>query len=273
MTPHTAYTAYTAYTALRLVEVLASAGVLLGSLERLARPRALDDASLASWPVLRLRRPGYATGVTGAVLTPLVAYPAVLGLHGLRAAAAAGCLWPTAGPVHAALLGLVVVTGAVLTLRGGQGGEGADQLLRIVFCALLLAAVHPTATTARLVLWFLALQVCLAYFVSGLYKVTSRTWLDGSALTGILTTRAYGHPAVAARLLAHPAATRWLSRAVSLAETLFPLVLLAPPAWLPLFLAAGLAFHVACAALMGLNCFVWAFASAYPAVAYVVLTT
>ncbi|MEU7132151.1 hypothetical protein [Streptomyces sp. NPDC046261] len=260
------------HTALRLVETLAAVGVLVSSLECLARPRTLTDTSLAAWPVLRLRHPRYAVGLAGTLLTPVVAYPAVLYLVAVRAAAAT-CLIPAAvhGPAHVALLAVVVASSMALGLRGVYGGEGADQILKLTFCVLLLVSVHPTATAARTGLWFLALQACLAYFASGIYKVTSPVWLDGTALTGVLSTRCYGHRWVAARLTAHPAAARWLSRSLSVSETLFPLVLVAPASWLPAFLAFGAAFHLACAAVMGLNCFLWAFTALYPAVAYVVL--
>ncbi|MEV4431725.1 hypothetical protein [Streptomyces sp. NPDC049585] len=261
------------HTALRLVEAVAAAGVLLGSLERLARPRELADSSLASWPVLRLRHPRYAFGLTGAALHPVVAYPAVLWLVAARAAAGACLLAPGTAPrpLHVALLSVVVASGAALGLRGAGGGEGSDQVLRIIFATLLLVALHPTAAVERLGLWFLALQACLAYFVSGIYKVTSRPWQDGTGLTGILSTRCYGHPGVATWLTAHPATTTWLSRGVSTAETLFPLILLAPAPLVPLALAAGALFHLACAAVMGLNCFVWAFTALYPAVAWAAL--
>ncbi|GHD98425.1 hypothetical protein [Streptomyces alanosinicus] len=259
--------------ALRLTEVLAATGVLLGSLEYLARPRTLADTSLSSWPILRLRHPRYATGLLGVTLSRTVAYPRVLAVLAIRAAAAA-CLITTEfdGAVHTVLLATVVVTTMTLVVRGLGGGEGADQVLRITFCALLLTDLHPTATTTRLTLWFLALQACLAYFSSGIHKVTSPVWLDGTGLTGVLRTRRYGHWRLGAALAAHPALARWASRGVGLTETLFPLVLIAPPSWLPVLLALGVLFHLACAVIMGLNCFVWAFTALYPAVAYVVLS-
>ncbi|WP_269855538.1 hypothetical protein [Streptomyces sp. RPT161] len=259
--------------ALRLTEVLAAAGVLLCSLEYLARPQMLADTSLSSWPVLRLRRPRFATGALGAALSRTVSYPRVLAVLAVRAAAAASLI-PTElhGAVHTALLATIVVSTAALNLRGLSGGEGADQVMRITFCVLLLTAVHPTTATIRLALWFLALQACLAYLVSGIYKLTSPVWRDGTGLACVLRTRRYGHWRLGATLTAHPALARTASLGVSLLETAFPLVLIAPASWLPVFLGAGLLFHLGCAAITGLNCFVWAFTALYPAVAYVVLS-
>ncbi|MGW0738269.1 hypothetical protein [Streptomyces sp. NPDC002851] len=259
-------------TALRWVEMLASAGVLVSSLEYLARPHALDDTSLASWPVLRLRYRSLSTGAAGALLSLALAFPAVLVTYSVRAAAAAALLpFTLYGPLHVALLGLVVTSTCVLALRGGYGCEGSDQVLMIVFCTLLLVAAHPSPPALRLGLWFVALQACLAYCVSGIYKVTSRVWRDGTGLIGVLGTRSLGTPHVAVWLAAHPITARRLSSGVAVFETLFPLVLVSPTTWLPYFLIAGIGFHLSCALLMGLNCFVWAFTATYPAIAYVVL--
>lgn len=50
-----------------------------------------------------------------------------------------------------------------------------------------------------------------------------------------------------------------------LAEALFPLLLLAPPAVLGSVLAGFFVFHLAAAVFMGLNTYPWAFLAAYPA--------
>ncbi|WP_051857752.1 hypothetical protein [Streptomyces cellulosae] len=260
-------------TALHLVEALAASGVVISCLEQLARPQALKDSFLAGWPVLRLSHPRYAAGLAGTVLTPVASYPGILWLITARASAAA-CLIPAPlhGLPHAALLAVVVATTLAMTARRTYGGEGSDQLVKIIFCTLLLAAARPTPTTMQLALWFLAAQAALAYFSAGIHKATSRTWWDGSALTGVLTTRTFGNQRLAAWLTTHPTTARWLSRSVGPAETLFPLVLVAPPTWLPVFLALGAGFHLSCAIVMGLDCFLWAFTALYPAIAYTVLS-
>ncbi|PHQ53356.1 hypothetical protein BLA24_01795 [Streptomyces cinnamoneus] len=145
----------------------------------------------------------------------MAAYPAVLWLLTTRAAAAALLPAPLPARAHAAALAVVVGTGAVMSLRGTYGGESADQMLELVFCALLLAALRPTPAAPRLVLWFLALNACLAYATSGIYKVTSGAWRDGTNLTGVLSTRCHGDRRVAAWLTAHPVGAKWLSRGVA----------------------------------------------------------
>ena len=51
-------------------------------------------------------------------------------------------------------------------------------------------------------------------------------------------------------------------------ETLFPLCLVVPQPWGWPFLGWGVAFHLLCAVIMGLNSFFWAFVATYPALLY-----
>ncbi|WP_371627565.1 hypothetical protein OG245_36175 [Streptomyces sp. NBC_01116] len=258
----------TAAEALRAVEVLAATGVLITSAEFLARPALLDNRSLASWNVLRLNRRH------GARLDHLLAYPRILVVIGARAAAAAAliCWSAPAPPAHAVLLGIVVLASVLLQLRGPYGGEGADQILLLVFTVLTVTALHPHTSTMRLSLYFLAAQSALAYLTAGLYKAASPVWRDGTALAGILGTRCFGNPHLAALAARHPGPTAWAARGIIIFEILFPLVLLTPPSALFLVLSAGALFHLACATTMGLNVFLWAFTATYPALAHTALT-
>jgi hypothetical protein len=263
-------------TALRATEILAAIGVLVSSLEFMIRPDLLGDSSLLSWRVLRLGRRVTTHGRLARAADRLLTAPALTWLFGASALAAAALIavpivMRVPDSVHLLLLGVVVAGGAMRLLRAPFGSEGSDEASQIVLTALLLVSLRPTATAMELGLWFIALQGCLAYFTSGIYKITGRMWLSGAALIGVLGTRSYGNGTLAAWFAGHTTIARWVSRGLSLTETLFPLVLLAPPSFLPIFLAWGVGFHLTCAVVMGLDCFVWAFVATYPAIAYVVL--
>jgi hypothetical protein len=263
---------FSAATALRASEILASIGVLISSSEFLIRPRMIDDSSLMSWPVFRLRHRWFFSGFKAAALDGALAFPRFLWIMRIRAGAAVAVIAvPMGGPIHVAVLGIVVLGTAALMLRTTYGLEGSDQLVLIVFIALTLVALRPTVTAMQLGLWFITLQACLAYFTAGIYKVTSPVWWDGGALTGVLGTLSYGNPRLASWFVERTRTTKWSSRVFSLTEAAFPLVLICPPTWMPYFLAWGVGFHVACAVIMGLNNFVWAFVATYPAIAYCVL--
>ncbi|MFD7738095.1 hypothetical protein [Kitasatospora sp. NPDC059800] len=255
--------------AIRITEVIAGIGVLISSLEVLARPGCTNDASWNSWRVLRLRRRWTSTGHMGAVFDGLLGYPRdLIGVAARSMAAAALVLAAPSGACRVLLLWLVTASLALCGLRAPYGGEGSDQVLLLVFGALAMA---QTFDAQRIALWFIVAEACLAYFSSGFAKVLHKEWRDGTGLLGVLRTRSWGNAWAARRLSERPVLCRWLSRALIGAETAFPLVLLTPPPLLPLLLGLALAFHLLVAVVMGLNCFVWAFAATYPAVAYVVL--
>lgn len=255
--------------AVRAVEVLAAGGVVVSSLEVLARPAWLADSSWNSWTVHRLARPVTAGRAFGGAVTLVAGWPRVLALVAVTAAAGVGLLYPTSGALRAVLLTIVVFGVAVRMLRAPYGGEGSDQVLLVVFAALALGAWRPSDAVATAVLWFVAGQACLAYFTSGASKLFAPAWQSGDALLGVAGTAAWGNPVVADWLQARPVTTRWASRAVAAAEACFPLVLLAPDPVVPWLLVAGGAFHLLVAVAMGLNCFVWAFVATYPAILYV----
>lgn len=252
-----------------MTEILAGLGVVISSLEILARPEATDDASWNSWRVLRLRRWWSAEGWSGRMFDGFLGHPRYLvGVVVRSVAAAVLVVAGPSGTFRAVLLWLVAFSLALRGLRTPYGGEGSDQVFLIVCGALAMAATFGGQQVA---LYFIAAQVCLAYFTSGFAKILHADWRDGTALAGVMRTRTWGNEKTARWLAAHPSSCRWLSRALISGEAAFPLVLLAPPPLLPVLIGAGLGFHVLIAFVMGLNCFVWAFAATYPAVVYVVL--
>lgn len=253
---------------LRLVERLAAVGACIASAEMLTRRGNLRDPGLLGWPVSQLRHRALAGGAAR-VLDAAFAYPNVLALVGLRAAAAA-CLAVVAprGGVEAALVATVAATSVALPLRSPFGMDGADQMATYVFCLLALALLLPHPAVIAACLWFIALQSCLSYLTAGVAKAVSREWMGGMALVGISSTRMYGAPPAAAFLRRHPALVPWLSRSVVAAECLFPLALVTPRPVALLLLAGGLLFHLLSAVFMGLNTFLWSFAATYPAILY-----
>ena len=107
-------------------------------------------------------------------------------------------------------------------------------------------------------------QLLISYFYAGLSKLLLPDWREGRALVGVMGTHSYGHPLgarVFARTSVIPLCLCWT---VIIGEMLFPLAVFASHTLLIYALAAFFLFHLSHAYLMGLNTFVWAFASAYP---------
>jgi hypothetical protein len=231
--------------ALWWVQTLVCVGAAVGALELLARPphwRPSTTSSARSWP-----------GGLRVLLVLRLALALLLAAHACPVAAEA-----------LALLALIVVTQAV-HLRLRYGTEGADQMTAIVIGALALRALAPyDPVVARGALWFIALQGSIAYLTAGVAKAHIPGWRDGSHVAGLLRTRSYGHPWLAARL-GSPRTARMLSWLLIVWESTFPLALV-HPVLAGAYCAIGVLFHAANALLLGLNLFVWAFLATYPAV-------
>lgn len=244
-----------------LVETLAAASALVASLELLARRHLLADEGLLSWEVSQLRfrwltHPGW-----GAILS----YRATVVALSLRALASAALLTTVSPPALRPILLLVVAaTTSGLALRCPYGLDGADQMTLTTFAACFLASLFPGETTALVCLWFLSLQVVAAYLISGIYKLWSPVWRDGSALPGLLRTRMYGNLSISRWLSRHGPVSRVLCISVVGWECLSPLVLVGPRSAL-IYLVLGVGFHASTALVMGLNTFFLSFVALYPA--------
>ncbi len=252
-----------------LVAKIAALGVLVSSLEYLARQRELGNGGLMSWSVGSLRNRWLAGGVIGRSLHVVLRYPNVLGLLAARAVMAAAVLLapPQVSTAPALVIPLAVVT-LVFLLRSHYGLDGSDQMLWLIFAGLALVSLADTPAVRTAYLWFVALQCCLSYFVAGVAKASAQGWRAGSYLVGIFQTRIYGHAGLSALLQDHRQLATILARLVITWECVFPAVLAAPVPIVLIFIAGGAAFHVVNAYIMGLNIFVWAFLAAYPAILF-----
>lgn len=160
---------------------------------------------------------------------------------------------------------LAAICSGLLALRITMS-DGADKIGLISIGAAILIAAGSLLGDPLLafagILWAGG-QLAIAYGTSGISKLALPIWRDGSAVKGSMSGYTFGHR-YAHWALQRPAVALWLSWTVILAETVFPLALLAPPPVL-LSICAGFAlFHFATAFFMGLNTYPWAFATTYP---------
>lgn len=247
---------------------LAAVGLAVSSLEYWVIAPSFAADGVYSWKVLQLRL-NLSARLAGVVEEAAGARGTRLHLAFRLSALAVAALSPAGSGAFTAAVAVLVAHTLLFTYRRGFGDDGSDQMNSILLVTLLLC-VRPgaSALVLELGLVFIALQACLSYASAGIAKLVSPTWRSGEAIYRIFNTGAYGVPAIA-RLLR---GRRWLNLAlcwsVILVESLFPLVLILPGPWPWLFLAWGAAFHLQCAAIMGLNSFFWAFVATYPAILY-----
>ncbi len=250
-------------TALSLVVRIGSVGVAISSLESLVRradlgPRGLLDGTAqltrARWllPFAFLAPPATAVAVTGA---RLVAALAVVADGGNLAVARAGVI-------------VIAVTTLLLRFRTVLGIHASGTMVMVTFTAAALGQGAGTRRALEYALVFIAAQACLSYFVAGVSKLGTRSWRAGQAVTLISSTLMWGNGNRALMLRAHPRLAFGLCWATMLGECAVPLALVVPlPVAVALLACAGV-FHVVTAMEMGLNSFVWAFWSTYPAIIF-----
>ncbi|NNB96810.1 hypothetical protein HI113_23195 [Corallococcus exiguus] len=160
-----------------------------------------------------------------------------------------------------------LLTHGYLRSRRQIGGSGSEQLTFIFLITFFLVILAGGSDSARRVGdVFIAAQVLLAYFTAGVAKAISPIWRHGGALANIMSTEGYGTTAIARLLTNHPTLDRALCWAVIAWEISFPLVLIAPDSPRIAFISSGVAFHLSCAFLLGLNRFVWSFCGCYSAI-------
>jgi hypothetical protein len=157
----------------------------------------------------------------------------------------------------------------LLAWRQRYGEDGADQMNLIVAVTLVLT-VGPfqSMTALQLGLAFLAAQLALSYLSAGVAKLISPVWRSGAAVGLVLNTASYGSRPAGALLKRLPWAGRLLTWSVVAFEISFPVALVLPWPWVAVPMAIGAFFHASIAIVMGLNNFVPAFLSTYPALLY-----
>lgn len=248
---------------------IASCGVLLVTVETLVRRDVLRDEGLMSWPVGKLRKGYLVRKWVGDALEMVLRYPNICVLLAVRAVLAAAMVLAPAQAVRSPwLLFPMALLVLLFAVRHPYGQDGADQMAVIIFIGAALATLGRGQLPVIVYLWFLALQICLAYATAGIAKATAAGWRDGTFLVGVVATKIYGHEQLAAALAERPVLSRSLSRMLVAWESVFPIVLLVPRPIGYVMVASGFLFHLSNAFLMGLNDFFWMFVATYPALLY-----
>ncbi len=174
---------------------------------------------------------------------------------------------PTSINSAALLLGLLG-SSVWLTVRArGPLCGGSDSMFFQVQLGLGIAAfgfIDPVLI--RIGLGWIAAQSILSYFLAGVAKLQHGGWRNGRALQNLFAARGPYVLLTGTRAVAQSQPLcALLGWGILLFELGFPGLLILPLEGKLVWLGLGLAFHVANAALLGLNRFIWAWAATYPA--------
>jgi len=148
----------------------------------------------------------------------------------------------------------------------GLFNGGSDSMTIVVSIGLWATRAlidHPTI--AKYALAYIGIQLSLSYFVAGMVKLKNREWRQGLAMPTFLRTPRYDSPPESVRIaFDNPAFSKMASFTVILIECLFPLAWI-DQLWGLSLLCMVFAFHLLNYWIFGLNRFVFAWLSAYPA--------
>lgn len=252
---------------MHLTLVLVLIRVILNCAETLFCSREYAPAGLFAWPARQLRYRWTAAGPLSGVLNAGLQHPRYLFLVMLQLGCALALLLPMTQALAMPLLVVVVAVELLSPIRNGAFGmEGSDQMLLVLLVAVTLSQATADPLARAAVVWFIALQALLAYFTSGVVKLQTRPWREGTAIRLVLNTQSYGSPILAGWLEKAPGLSKLMCWGVILFECGFPLIILAGPQTTLALLLCGAFFHLMIAATMGLNGFFWSFVATYPAI-------
>lgn len=151
----------------------------------------------------------------------------------------------------------------VFNFKTNYGGDGAEQMSKIIFLVLFFSSLFYTVDKVQILgIFFIAAQVILSYFTAGISKIISKVWRNGKGLKGILSTNSYSTSFLSQQVTEYPKLTLYLSWYVILWELFFPFSLLFNEYVFFTLLFIAFMFHMSCALIMGLNNFFMVFAAA-----------
>lgn len=163
-------------------------------------------------------------------------------------------------PSLLALMGLSLI---MLYQYNGPYNGGSDRMSLLVLWLIGLVHLVPNSRWQEYLLGYLALQVCLSYFISGKVKLVNAEWRDGQALCDVFAFSTYPVAENLRGFARRQSLMLAMSWGVMGFEVLFPLALLDAQILLGALIVAG-TFHLANAMLFGLNRFFWIWLASYP---------
>ncbi|WKS29988.1 hypothetical protein NLL29_10090 [Corynebacterium pseudodiphtheriticum] len=238
---------------------------LIASAEYLVHRKNRQYGGLNDWTYLRSQFPG-GTAKLWNKLNETQAEVAYMALHLLKITHNVALLSPLSNNGIRAYCNLVQSV-CYLTLQPRQffGTDGADQLSFLGNAASALGRMGGSSESRKAAADFLALQVTISYFISGVVKSPGKRWARGNALEGVMATETYGDRKFYRFLQKHPRIGRVTTRGTVILESLMPLAMINETV-LKATLALFGTFHLANARAMGLGRFVLPFISTYPAI-------
>ena len=162
---------------------------------------------------------------------------------------------------------LIFLTTWMISVRfRGYFNGGSDSMTIVVSLGIWLSRFfqfHPIYW--KLGIAYIAIQLTLSYWIAGLVKLANPAWRSGTAMPAFFKTPRYDSPPKWIHgFFDHPQKSQLTSWALMAFEITFPLAWLSPDTCI-FYCSIAFIFHVLNFWIFGLNRFVFAWLSAYPA--------
>jgi len=257
------------FDAISLVLRVGSIGAAISSLELLVHRDDLGDSGVLDGEVQLTRTRGLVQSRFRRWLDTLATQKSATTIVAVRLLASCALI-TAASTFEVARFGAVVVavTTLLLRLRSPLGIHASGSMVMVTFTSCAFGLAVGTGRSMGFALAFIGGQACLSYFVAGSHKFRAASWRSGTAIPLIASTLMWGRQREALLLRSRPGLGMVLCWTTMLGECSVPLSLVVPLPFALGILGCAAIFHVVTAAEMGLNSFVWAFGSTYPAIIY-----
>jgi hypothetical protein len=246
-----------------------SVGLIISSIEDIVNWPMFEKKGLLSWKISKHRSPIFIKGYLAKAVDCILNDRSFRCILYLKLALTIALLILSAfGIISSFVVLSIIITLLLVSLRSQYGLDGSYQMSLIVLFGILIASffdMHSKVST--LCLWFIGGQVVLAYFIAGLTKIISPIWRKTHALNAILSTKTYGHEKLFKLVTKNKYIGFILCWPMIIFELSFASCFGSVNLCLTFFLI-GFLFHLFNAVIMGLNTFMFAFLSTYPAVLY-----
>ncbi len=253
----------------RWIEFLIAVGIAVDSLEILRSRNEYGSQGILSWRILALDSRFVLTGPGSRIFRTVLGSPGYLILISLQFILALAIIARINDIILATCIATLLVIKLLSNLRNVHGGlDGSDQMQLVILASLTVYSWAGDESTRVFALWFIAGQSILSYIAAGVAKLVSPVWRKGVALTGVMATDDYGSRMIGRWLSANPRIARASCWGIIIFECAAPLLIFVGRTPCIIFLACALTFHIAIAAIMGLNNFLWSFGAAFPAILF-----
>lgn len=251
--------------AILLASIIASLGIVYNTFEfYVARNEVLQK--FYNWRVVRSR---YYILINRPVLSFMFdfvfaerTFITIIIVHGLSAV-----IFPIVfffNPMLASIPALIVLLVHCLSnVRTLVGRDGADQMQNILWAGFFAYCLPLNEIVQLVAVGFIAAQLILSYYTSGISKLISPVWRNGTAVH-LITRMASYCPAGVAKLFNKRFYSLLFCWLTILFEILSPFLLLFGTEGAIIFIILGTFFHIGIAITMGLTTFVFAFLATYP---------